>query len=296
MTVTQRRGLKLLWLELTHKCNLECVHCYTSSSPRSPHGRVPAATWHDLLAQAAELEVETVCFIGGEPTLNPELPALLDHASRLGLQAEVFTNLTRISEELWDCFVRNAVGLATSIYAVDPAEHDRVTTRRGSHHRTMRNVARARELGLTVRAGVVEVSMSQEVDRLSASLAEAGIEATVDRHRKLGRDQPLAQDFSQLCGNCAAGSAVVDPDGEVFPCIMSRWLGCGNVHESSLGAIVGGRLAQRQGTLEHEFAVLGAGGGEPGQGCGPTPCPPMYSECPPHFSGPCAPNCSPYRG
>lgn len=309
MSKVQQRQLRLLWLELTHKCNLECVHCYTSSSPGAPHGRASAATWHRLLSEAAALGVETVCFIGGELTLNPELSGLLDHAHDLGIQSEVFTNLIRVSDELWDCFVRNSVCLATSIYSVDPREHDRVTTRGGSHRKTTRNMTKARELGLTVRAGAIEVNPSQGTNRLTTIMMEQhGIEVRVDRHRKLGRDYSSSQDFSQLCGNCSAGSAVVDPDGEVFPCIMSRWLACGNVHESSLGSIVRGGLTAQQEVLDSEFVGLRSANCAPNRnpcmpacnpatcvpGCLPTKgCPPSESICPPAYHGPCPPTCSP---
>jgi MoaA/NifB/PqqE/SkfB family radical SAM enzyme len=290
--------LDLLWLELTHRCNLQCQHCYTDSSPRSPTGTLTAPAWQDLLTEAAAIGVGTVMFIGGEPTLDPRLPTLIDHAHEAGVRCEVFTNLTRISEELWDCFIRNSVGLATSIYSADPLEHDRVTTRRGSHGRTMRNLARAREIGLPLRAGIVQVNLSQRTDDLAERLTETlGIETTVDVHRKLGRGHAHSEDFGQLCGRCAKGSAVVDPDGRVFPCIMSRWLDCGDVRRSSLRDIVAGGLAEQRGILERDFAKRRPDAGTPGDGCGPiTMCPPALAECPPHFTGPCAPNCAPYRG
>src|SRR5262249_55528709 len=125
--------LRMVWLELTHKCNLECVHCYTASSPRTPHGQLAVEDWIDVLDDCASLGVEYVCFIGGEPTVYPSLLQLLDHAHHLDLETEVYTNLIRVKDELWSCFIRNSVRLATSIYATDADIHDQITTRPGSH-------------------------------------------------------------------------------------------------------------------------------------------------------------------
>ena len=71
--------LKFLWLELTRKCNLECVHCYTDSSPaRDLYETLGADDWKRALREAATLDCRSVQFIGGEPTLHPELPDLID--------------------------------------------------------------------------------------------------------------------------------------------------------------------------------------------------------------------------
>ena len=48
--------------------------------------------------------VEFVQFIGGEPTLHPALPKLIDHALTRGLAVEVFTNLVHVTEALWGVF------------------------------------------------------------------------------------------------------------------------------------------------------------------------------------------------
>src|SRR5437867_1446863 len=73
-------GVQFLWLELTNRCNLQCVHCYAESSPFTGDDDLLApGDYHDILANAAELGCKQVQFIGGEPTLNRQLPEFICH-------------------------------------------------------------------------------------------------------------------------------------------------------------------------------------------------------------------------
>ena len=73
-----------LWLELTGKCELECIHCYAQSGPSGTHRTMTAVDWRSVIGQAAVLGVSMVQFIGGEPTLHPDFPGLLRHAIDAG--------------------------------------------------------------------------------------------------------------------------------------------------------------------------------------------------------------------
>jgi uncharacterized radical SAM superfamily Fe-S cluster-containing enzyme len=73
--------------------------------------------WIGLLDQAANGGVRNVQFIGGEPTMHPDFPELLDHAVNIGLDVEVFSNLVHVSARCWTLFQRSGVRLATSYYS-----------------------------------------------------------------------------------------------------------------------------------------------------------------------------------
>src|SRR5262245_31492421 len=75
-------GLTFLWLEVTAKCNLECIHCYADSGPqKNLLGKMNIEDWVTILRDSAELGCRQVQFIGGEPTLHPELPRMISFAS-----------------------------------------------------------------------------------------------------------------------------------------------------------------------------------------------------------------------
>ncbi|MGH3779149.1 MAG: radical SAM protein [Pseudonocardiaceae bacterium] len=63
-------GLSFVWLEITGKCQLECVHCYADSGPQGTHGTMTTEDWVVVIGQAAALGTRMIQFIGGEPTLR----------------------------------------------------------------------------------------------------------------------------------------------------------------------------------------------------------------------------------
>jgi MoaA/NifB/PqqE/SkfB family radical SAM enzyme len=93
--------IRFMWLEITGRCQLSCIHCYAGSGPDGGHGTMTAADWERVIGEAAAAGVEMVQFIGGEPTLHPDLPRLVDHALAQGLEVEVFSNLVHVAPALW---------------------------------------------------------------------------------------------------------------------------------------------------------------------------------------------------
>src|SRR5947209_19312656 len=101
-TISSIRDLRFVWLEITGSCQLACVHCYAESGPTGTHGTMTGGDWRRVIDQAAALGVRLVQFIGGEPTMHPELPRLVDHALQLQVEVEVFSNLVHVTPRLWD--------------------------------------------------------------------------------------------------------------------------------------------------------------------------------------------------
>lgn len=304
-------GLDFLWIELTNRCNLECVHCYAGSSPHGDDSALSADEHATLLADAQALGCRQVQFIGGEPTLNRSLPNLIRLASDLGYELiEVYTNLVSLSEPLLECFVRHDVRVATSVYASDPAVHDRITTHEGSWRRTTANIERVLQAGLTLRASIIEMDTNRGVtEATTAWLRDLGVkDIGTDRLRRFGRGStephaagPHGCDLGELCGNCAHGTLCVGSDGAVTPCIMSKPWTIGSLQRDSLAAIVASDALRetRQAIYEHTTAqrVLAMGGCQPdsrnpcGPDCGPSQ---QCSPCSP--KGHCGPNsCRPNR-
>jgi len=202
--------------------------------------------WISTLDRAAAYGVRNIQFIGGEPTLHPDFPDLVDHALNIGLQVEVFSNLVHVSNECWEIFQRKGLSLATSYYSDQAHDHDAVTRRR-SHRRTRANIETALRLDIPVRVGVIATDDRQNTDAAQRDLAALGVtEIRMDHVRPFGRGaEDRAPDAANLCGRCGDGRAAISPSGEVSPCVFSDWMSVGNVRTTSLASILGGPAMQQ---------------------------------------------------
>jgi MoaA/NifB/PqqE/SkfB family radical SAM enzyme len=243
-TVLERQPLEFLWIELTNRCNLHCVHCYANSAPTATDdGALSTNDYFRLIAESARLGCRKLQFIGGEPTLNPSLPEFIRHARECGMEfVEVYTNGRHIPDTLIECFVKHRVNVAVSFYSHNSDIHDAITQVHGSHRATVANLQRMVQAALSVRVGIIQMPLNEKsISETMQFVSGLGIrEYGVDRARKFGRaasSPSTTIDINELCGSCWQGSLCIHPDGQVSPCIMSREWTVGSIFETPLSDI-----------------------------------------------------------
>jgi MoaA/NifB/PqqE/SkfB family radical SAM enzyme len=113
-----------LQIHPTRRCNLRCLHCYSSSGPQE-RDELPFALLRDALDAAASEGFRAVGFSGGEPTMYAPLGALLKHAHHLGMITAVTSNGMLAGREYLDSLDGCLDLLAISLDGV-PASHNRM--------------------------------------------------------------------------------------------------------------------------------------------------------------------------
>lgn len=130
----------------TRRCNLRCLHCYSSSGPEE-RGELPVALLRGALDDARALRYDVVALSGGEPLLYSGLEELLAHAHAIGLSTALTTNGMLLTPRR----VERLAGLADLVaISVDgpPASHDAMRGQQGAF------AAMARRLGDLRAAGI----------------------------------------------------------------------------------------------------------------------------------------------
>src|SRR5262245_29195512 len=79
------------------KCNLRCLHCYSTSSPEQLRALSSERLYYALSLLRDE-GYNGVGISGGEPLLYAELPNLLRHIRKLGMIATVTTNAMLVDQ------------------------------------------------------------------------------------------------------------------------------------------------------------------------------------------------------
>ena len=91
-----RRGLLSMEIELTLACNFRCPYCYAGTNPNQASLTLDEV--QDVVRQAKALGAKRIILLGGEPTLYPELHEIINYIVGLGMEIEMFTNGSRITE------------------------------------------------------------------------------------------------------------------------------------------------------------------------------------------------------
>ena len=87
-------ALKTLWFNTGTLCNLACTSCYIESSPTNDALSYLTLAEVDRFLDEIDAPIE-IGFTGGEPFMNPEIMAMLDHALGRGHHVLVLSNAMR---------------------------------------------------------------------------------------------------------------------------------------------------------------------------------------------------------
>lgn len=82
---------RVVQIHPTRRCNLQCRHCYSSSSPQADEA-LSANMLRGALDGLVDEDYNWASFSGGEPLVYPHLADVLGHARTLGMQTAVVTN------------------------------------------------------------------------------------------------------------------------------------------------------------------------------------------------------------
>ncbi len=132
-------------IELTERCDNDCIHCCINlpAGDREARDReLTTAQVEDILDQAAALGCLQVRYTGGEPLLRPDFEELYLYARRLGIKVLIFTNARRITPELADLLTRvpPLVTVEVTVYGMRAESYEAVTRVPGSYAQFRRGV------------------------------------------------------------------------------------------------------------------------------------------------------------
>ena len=180
--------LKNLFLELTLRCNENCIHCGSRCTDIPRGGELTTEEYFRLLDQvAADFGAKNVelDITGGEPLLRKDLYEIMAYAYRLGFRWGMTSNATLIDEaaarRLKEC------GMKTISVSIDglKATHDRLRGLPGAFDGAVRGVKALAEVG-----GFQHIQVTTVLNRESFcetdALFELMLQLPIDSWRLVG--------------------------------------------------------------------------------------------------------------
>jgi len=127
-------------LELTYRCNLNCIHCYCKGS-EDPEKELTTSQFKRVLD---ELQAEGCFFLtltGGEPLLRKDFLDLYSYAKSKGFIISIFTNGQGLSEEIVDYLVRSRpLSIEMTLNGITRATYEGITQVKGSFSKAMKAI------------------------------------------------------------------------------------------------------------------------------------------------------------
>jgi len=132
-------------IELTERCNNNCIHCCINLEAGDLSAKKRELSIYkvkEILKEAVSLDCLTVRFTGGEPLLRDDFEELYVFARRLGLKVLLFTNATLITPKLADLFSRipPLEKVEITVYGMKKASYEGVTRVHGSFEAAWRGI------------------------------------------------------------------------------------------------------------------------------------------------------------
>jgi len=274
-----RSGLKaplcITW-ELTSACNLQCIHCLSSSGKRA-RGELTLEECRSILDDLARMKVFYINMGGGEPLLRSDFFDIARYSLEQGIDIQVSTNGTLLGESV----VRQMADLPglrvqVSLDGADAATNDTIRGQ-GSYRKARESLEllARHDIDFSINCVLTQLSFPQ-LDTFSDLARSYGARLRVSRLRPSGRGSKkweqlrptmeqnmlfyhwllahpevltgdsffflsaLGQELDGL-SMCGAGriTCCLTPCGDIYPCAFLIWpqFWAGNVRQKPLSVM-----------------------------------------------------------
>jgi radical SAM protein with 4Fe4S-binding SPASM domain len=172
-------------IEVTHRCPLECAHCYNNlpvGDAEARHGELSLAELRRIIDEIADAGGLWLLFTGGEIFARRDFLDIYMHAKQRGFLITLFTNGTQITPAIADHLKEwPPFSIEITLYGRTRETYERVTGIRGSFDRCIRGIHLLRERGLPLKLKSVAVTLNRhEISDMQDFARELDVEFKFD--------------------------------------------------------------------------------------------------------------------
>lgn len=247
------------FLEITPRCNYNCVHCYLQDFHVSQELSYEELT--EILDLLYDKGILFITLSGGEIFTRKDFLDIYLYAKKKGFFVELFTNGSLLTPQIVDCLAEYPPLLVdVSIYGSNEETYNKVTGKKGEFEKVIRNVKLLKEnnIRVSLKTPIIR-ELADDVEGMRAIADDIGIpyatsyeiSKAIDGNSKtqlhqLSYEDMLRREFEEsmkregdssyiedeyqptndmfVC-NVASGSFVIDYLGNLCPCMKFRHRG-----------------------------------------------------------------------
>ena len=172
----QNRKYQFPWkgqLELTYRCNVECIHCYCKGSENKDE-ELSTSEWKKIINEIHREGCLLLNFTGGEPLVRDDFLELHAYAKSKGFLTMLFTNGLLITKKMIDYLVKSPpYSIEITLYGITKKTYEAITQVKGSFAKAIRVVRMLAEekLPLIVKTMCLQQN-KHEIGRIKAFTEE----------------------------------------------------------------------------------------------------------------------------
>jgi MoaA/NifB/PqqE/SkfB family radical SAM enzyme len=149
-TIQNRNLPNLMSFAVNDICNAACQHCsFFTAVEEAGRQTLTRAEASQAIAEAQDLGVSVINFVGGEPLMRDDLPEIIRAVDKDRATTLVFTNGWALEERARELRHAGLDSAFVSIDFADPERHDAFRGTPGLHQRALRGIRRAARLGFS---------------------------------------------------------------------------------------------------------------------------------------------------
>lgn len=244
-------------IELTMRCNLNCVHCYRVPKRKE----LSTNQWKNIIDQIVEAGCLWLLITGGEPLIRSDFLDLYIYAKKKGLLIVIFTNGTLLTEEIVKAFAEYPpFCIEITIYGMSEKVYEKVTGVNNSHAKCYTGIDLLLKNNIPLKLKSVALTLNyHEIKEMKKFAEKNGVNFRFDpdiNPRIDGSREPLnyrlaeneiikldkkdlkrKKEWERLCKNfrgtppqkdklfyCWAGKNMfaVGYNGDLYPCLLAR--------------------------------------------------------------------------
>jgi putative heme d1 biosynthesis radical SAM protein NirJ1 len=139
----------VVW-NMTRRCNLKCIHCYSSSRNIRYSNELTTDEGKKLISDLAAFGSPVILFSGGEPLMREDLPELVKFAVDRGIRAVISTNGTLLTKKTAEILKKTGISYAGVSLDGMQKSHDRFRGVEGAFDMTLKGIRTCRDEGIKV--------------------------------------------------------------------------------------------------------------------------------------------------
>jgi radical SAM protein with 4Fe4S-binding SPASM domain len=163
-------------INLTHTCNLRCVHCYIgepSDRNKMRSQEMDTCMIHSIVDEITNAGCLELLITGGEPLMRNDFPEIYRHVKQNGVLPIVFSNGTLIDEQIIDLFEElPPQTIEISLYGATADTYERITGIKGSYQQCLSGIEKLIKRKIRVKLKTVLMTLNSHEFTAIEKIAE----------------------------------------------------------------------------------------------------------------------------